>query len=549
MKLGGYKKSFYIISLMHMLLLMTSCVRDQPQIIIVTATNESQSDNAIVITTPLEQNINTPNPTTLPSTSPRLTLIEPASPSVLPTPNASQPIDANPVEHTVQAGETLSLIAQRYNLTLESIMATNAIPNPNILSVGQVLTLPDASASLSPSIKLISDNQLIRGPGSNQFDINGFISSMPGYIRLVTDQVETNDANGIPQIATLTSSQIIERVALEYSINPRIILAFLEYRAGWLSNATVNPELTTHPLISISNSINVDRAGLYRQASWLANQLNFGYYGFKYGYVRTIEAGTTTLRLNPELNPGTASIYYVLSRYTSFDRWQFDTSYNGFYATYYRFFDNPLSFTVDPITPNNLQQPPLSLPFELGNVWFHTGGPHGGWGSGSAWSAIDFAPPDERDISSPFCFTSEFWLTAVAPGVVTRAQNGALVLDLDSDGDESTGWSILYLHLDDATMISSGTRVMTGQRIGQASCAGGFSNATHLHIARRYNGEWIPTDCSQCRLDISVPIFNMSGWNVIGLTGQEYQGYIERDGIQVIAAQGREILTNRIALE
>jgi hypothetical protein len=28
-------------------------------------------------------------------------------------------------------------------------------------------------------------------------------------------------------------------------------------------------------------------------------------------------------------------------------------------------------------------------------MWSFTGGPHGGWDSGSAWSALDFAPPGE----------------------------------------------------------------------------------------------------------------------------------------------------------
>jgi hypothetical protein len=34
--------------------------------------------------------------------------------------------------------------------------------------------------------------------------------------------------------------------------------------------------------------------------------------------------------------------------------------------------------------------------------------------------------------------------------------------------------------------------VKTGDRIGHPSCEGGAANATHVHIARRYNGEWIP---------------------------------------------------------
>jgi hypothetical protein len=41
-------------------------------------------------------------------------------------------------------------------------------------------------------------------------------------------------------------------------------------------------------------------------------------------------------------------------------------------------------------------------------------------------------------------------------------------------------------------------------RIGHASCEGGISTGTHLHIARKYNGEWIAADGP-------IP-FVLSGW-------------------------------------
>ena len=49
-------------------------------------------------------------------------------------------------QHVVQAGETLSQIAAKYEMTVEQLMAENGINDPNDLSVGQVLTLPDPNA-------------------------------------------------------------------------------------------------------------------------------------------------------------------------------------------------------------------------------------------------------------------------------------------------------------------------------------------------------------------------------------------------------------------
>src|SRR5690606_37535414 len=107
-----------------------------------------------------------------------------------------------------------------------------------------------------------------------------------------------------------------------------------------------------------------------------------------------------------------------------------------FYHTYTAYFGDPFTNIIEPLFPPNLQQPALTLPFRPGQTWFYTGGPHGGWGSGSAWSAVDFAPPDERPAGGSSCYVSEYFATAVAPGVIARSGDGAVVLDLDGDGDE-----------------------------------------------------------------------------------------------------------------
>lgn len=69
-----------------------------------------------------------------------------------------------------------------------------------------------------------------------------------------------------------------------------------------------------------------------------------------------------------------------------------------------------------------------------------------------------------------------------------------VVLDLDGDGYEETGWNLMYLHVASKDRIKLGTWVDTDDRIGHASCEGGVSTGTHLHFARKYNGEWVLAD-------------------------------------------------------
>lgn len=53
--------------------------------------------------------------------------------------------------YTVQAGDTLFAIAQRYNLTVAELASANNITNINRLSVGEVLTIPGAGAAAPPA--------------------------------------------------------------------------------------------------------------------------------------------------------------------------------------------------------------------------------------------------------------------------------------------------------------------------------------------------------------------------------------------------------------
>jgi murein DD-endopeptidase MepM/ murein hydrolase activator NlpD len=195
-------------------------------------------------------------------------------------------------------------------------------------------------------------------------------------------------------------------------------------------------------------------------------------------------------------------------------------------ATYQQFFGYPFDYALEPLLPPDLTPPDLQLPFETGVEWAYTGGPHGGWGDGSAWAALDFAPPG----SALGCVQSDAWVVAMADGLIIRSENGAVVQDLDSDGLEQTGWTVLYMHIESRDRVPSGVYIQAGDRIGHPSCEGGVSTGTHVHIARRYNGEWIPADQE-------MP-FVLDGWVSIG-NGIEYDGLLQRGGKSVEAWNGR----------
>lgn len=460
---------------------------------------------------------------------------------IVPTPDSTLSTDAAALaqEYVVKPGDTLSIVAAAHGVSLDTLLAVNDLPNPDVIAVGQVIHLPEPPDQESRYFKIIPDSRLVRGPGSNTFDVSTFIRQQPGYVRRALDEVNGD---------ILDAEQIIKQVSLEFSVDARLLLALLEYRAGWLSNPNPPEELETRPLGAEPSPLGFDRDGLYRQLSWAADQLNMGYYGWKYRQLTGVEfeAGDR-LRFAAGLNAGTIGVQYMLSLFNDYATWQRETGPDGLYRTYVSLFGDPFENAVDPLVPPNLEQPSLALPFDEDQIWFYTGGPHGGWGSGSAWSAVDFAPPDDLTGVSSACYVSDYWATAVASGVIARTDDGVAVLDLDGDGDETTGWSILYLHLAADGRITEGTTVREGDRIGRPSCEGGFSNGTHLHLARRYNGEWIPADCDVCAPEQRVPTLTLGGWTVDGLAGQEYQGFLVRGPESRVAEQGRLTADNLVS--
>jgi LasA protease len=462
-----------------------------------------------------------PTPTRVPVTfSPVFTPIN-AEVAFSPTPDASRALPTprqDSVQYVVQSGDTLGGIAINYGISLQTLMDANSIVDGNQLEVGQVLNVPAPNPiGSAPAFKVIPDSELVYGPASIYFNINDFIQSQHGYLATYEQ-----DVNGI----VLDGHEIVWIVARNYSINPRLLLALLEYQSGWVTNP--EPFNTAYPI----GLLDENHFGLYRQLTWAANSLNRGYYLWRANAISTVVLNDGTVApLDPTINAGTAAIQYFFSDLDDRATWELDSGPTGMLLTYYVFFGNPFDYAVEPLVPDSLEQPEMSLPFEEGETWYFTGGPHGGWDAGSAWAALDFAPPGDNGS----CLASPLWVISMAGGLVIRASNGALIQDLDNDGYEQTGWTLLYMHIAADQRAQPGEYLFAGERVGHPSCEGGISNATHVHIARKYNGEWIAADGS-------LP-FILDGWVSSG-GSYEYDGYLTRGNQTIEAYDGGSVINS-----
>jgi LasA protease len=408
-----------------------------------------------------------------------------------PTPGTPEPVQVGDhFQYVTQSGDTLSGLAGRFGVSPEQILDPMRYPPNMLLPMGHTLSIPNTFDNLRFSGALMPDSEIVYSPSAADFSIHDYIQQSGGFLSTYTEQVD---------LETLTGAQIVERVAREMSINPRMLLAVLEYRSNWVRGHPANPN-RANPI-----GFNADRmSGLHKELTLVGRQLTIGYYGWRSGSVYELEfVRGERLRASPTLNAGSFATQYLFSKLYRPDAWEQELYAPGrFLAFYQEMFGSPWqrAAAVEPMLPDGLLQPYMELPFPVGERWSLTGGPHAAWGIGSPWSALDFAPTGgERG-----CGVSRFYTTAVAPGVVVRSERGAVVLDLDGDGKEETGWVMLYFHVATQNRAPVGTRLDVNEPLGHPSCEGGISTGIHVHLARKYNGEWIAADGP-------VP-FVLSGW-------------------------------------
>ncbi len=459
-----------------------------------------------------------------PTPVPTLTPFQPVFPTPVPLPTATPmqtPVvlaGENPsLVYYTQPGDWLPAVAARFGVNPERIRSDAPLPMTGFLPPQTLLLIPPALESTGPTGFILPDSEIIFGPSAQGFDVTAYVQQAGGYLSAYREYLGST--------AWTEGADAVARIALENSINPRLLLALIDYESGWVRGQPTNIAQEDYPL----GHLDYYYRGLFRQMMWAVEELSLGYYGWRAG---TLTAITTTdgvaVRLAPTLNAGTAALQYYFAQTRTYEEWlQVINPETGFAAFYAEMFDDPWqrAAAVEPFLPAGLVQPPMALPFAEGESWSLTGGPHAAWEKRGALAALDFAPP----AAVQGCDISDKWIHAIAPGLVVREDKGLLVIDMDGDGREETGWVVLYLHVaSQERQAHLGDWVNAGDRLGHPSCEGGVSTGTHVHLARKFNGEWMLADGP-------VP-FNLAGW--VAHNGESpYKGSLTRGDQVVYASQ------------
>ncbi|MCW5875128.1 MAG: LysM peptidoglycan-binding domain-containing protein [Anaerolineales bacterium] len=414
----------------------------------------------------------TPLPSTpAPDTTPQ--------PEVSPTPLPTRPLyDAGTlVDYTAQNGDNLIALAARFNTTIAEIRAANPIipDTATTMPAGFPMKIPIYyRAYWGSPYPIVPDSRFVNGPSQLEFNTQAFVDSQPGWLKNYREYAAGQRRTG---------AGLVDLVAQNFSVSPQLLLALLEYQSGALSEPSLAEDVGAY-MMGYEHQFH---RGVYLQLVWAANTLNNSYYQWRSGKLIEFDRPDGTIyRPDPWQNAASVSLQDFFNITLPMGEFAHAIGPQGFARTFAELFGDPWVNDVAHM-PGSLTQPELRLPTQPGELWSYTGGPHTAWGTGYPWAAVDFAPGSE----TRGCVSTTSWALAMASGLVVRSETGVVVLDLDEDGDERTGWVLFYLHLAEDGRARVGQRVQEGWPLGHPSCEGGSATGTHIHVARKYNGEWI----------------------------------------------------------
>lgn len=434
------------------------------------------------------------------------------TPTVSPTPLPVDP--GKEVSYYAQSGDTLNVVAAHYGVASDQITSPAVIPAVGLIPAGQQLIVPLTADNSTQGSLILPDSAVVYSPCASGFDVAAFASTTGGYLNYHTQLVYEDHVSGV---------DIVARVASNASIDPRLLLAFIEFRSGWVNNFITNPN-TTYPL-----GLNTQYyEGLFRELGLVTQMINTGYYSWRQGLISAITySDGKRAAIPPNLNAGSVGMLYLFAQLYPLAEVD-DQLYGegGFLAVYQSMFGDPLvcAASVEPLFTQNLQPPALELPFTPGERWSLTGGVHADWVTGTPLGALDFAPITGETA----CTVSRAWVLASAPGVVTRSSNSVVLVALEDETGQPTGWELMYMHVAEKDRVQVGTHLAQDERIGHPSCEGGPATGTHVHITRKFRGEWIGAG--------DVFPFILSGWQAF--PGEAiYKGGLVKGEMVVTARQ------------
>ena len=143
--------------------------------------------------------------------------------TLLPMPTFAIGLMEGVYTYMAQSGDTLTTVATRFGVEPAQITSVDFLPQTGYLTPGQVLQIPWVLDVILPSVVLLPDSEVVYSPTAADFDLEAYILGAGGFLSVYTETLESEVVSGV---------EVVRRISTQASINPRLLLAFLEYRSG-----------------------------------------------------------------------------------------------------------------------------------------------------------------------------------------------------------------------------------------------------------------------------------------------------------------------------
>ena len=84
--------------------------------------------------------------------------------------------------YRVQSGDTLDVLAQRFNVPLNDLLRLNRLTVGDSLVPDEIILIPARLDATGPDFRIVPDSELVYSIGVAGFDTIGFVKSQGGYL-------------------------------------------------------------------------------------------------------------------------------------------------------------------------------------------------------------------------------------------------------------------------------------------------------------------------------------------------------------------------------